>query len=94
INLRTLHVQHENKIGFGQVPLIMNDDESYKGSTPNEDELIQWLKDPDELTSFIVTGTVRLNNHVAGSITTVSAFVTRNLCTNLILDMDYLLKYD
>ncbi|CAF4961614.1 unnamed protein product [Rotaria sp. Silwood1] len=45
INLRTLHVQHENKIGFGQVPLIMNDDESYKGSTPNEDELIQWLKD-------------------------------------------------
>ncbi|CAF4446188.1 unnamed protein product, partial [Rotaria sp. Silwood2] len=48
----------------------------------------------DQLTSFIVTEAVRLNNHVAGSITTGSAFATRNLPTNLILDMDYLLKYD
>ncbi|CAF4305450.1 unnamed protein product, partial [Rotaria sordida] len=41
INLRALHVQHENEIGFGQIPLIMNDDESHNGNTPNEDELIQ-----------------------------------------------------
>ncbi|CAF4746154.1 unnamed protein product, partial [Rotaria sp. Silwood2] len=48
----------------------------------------------DGLTSFTVTGTVNLNIHVGHIITTISAFVTKNLCANLILGMDYLSKYD
>ncbi|CAF1449580.1 unnamed protein product [Rotaria sordida] len=48
----------------------------------------------DEFTSFIVTGIVNLNIHVDHIITTISPFVTKNLCTNFILDMDYLSKYD
>jgi transposase InsO family protein len=48
----------------------------------------------DGLTSFIVTGTVHLNIHIGDVLTNISAFITKNLCTTLILGMDYLLKYD
>ncbi|CAF3068782.1 unnamed protein product [Rotaria sp. Silwood2] len=48
----------------------------------------------DRFTSFIVTGTVHLNIYLGEIMTTILAFVPKNLRTNLILDMDYLLKYD
>ncbi|CAF1098410.1 unnamed protein product [Rotaria sordida] len=54
INLRVLHVQYENEIDCGHIPLIMNDDESHNVSIPNEDELIQWLKDHLLSTCLIV----------------------------------------
>ncbi|CAF4703589.1 unnamed protein product, partial [Rotaria sp. Silwood2] len=46
----------------------------------------------DRLTSFIVTGTFRLNIYVGEIITAILAFVTKNLRTNLILGVNYLLK--
>ncbi|CAF5160471.1 unnamed protein product, partial [Rotaria sp. Silwood1] len=48
----------------------------------------------DGLTYFIVTGIIYLNITIGDVITSMPAFVTKNLCTNLILGMDYLTKYD
>ena len=48
----------------------------------------------DGLTSFDVIGTVYLNILIGDHVTNISAFVTKNLCTSLILGMDYLTKYD
>ena len=48
----------------------------------------------DGLTSIVVSGIVKLNISLGGVITSISAYVTKNLCTNLLLGMDYLLKYD
>ena len=40
------------------------------------------------------TGTVRLKIEIGGITTTTEAFVARSLCTNLILGMNYLSRYD
>jgi hypothetical protein len=48
----------------------------------------------DGITTFKVTGIVQLNITIADTITTIDAFVANNLCTDIILGMDYLLKYD
>lgn len=48
----------------------------------------------DGLTSLTVTGTVHLNIHMGHILTNILAFVTTNLCTDLILGLDYLSKYD
>ncbi|CAF4970280.1 unnamed protein product, partial [Rotaria socialis] len=45
----------------------------------------------DGLTSFIVTGTVTLNIFIGDILTSILAYVTKNLCADLILGMDYLL---
>jgi hypothetical protein len=54
----------------------------------------QYFYMADGLTSFVVTGTVHLNILIGGYVTTISAYITKNLCANLILGMDYLTKYD
>ncbi|CAF2669091.1 unnamed protein product [Rotaria sp. Silwood2] len=46
----------------------------------------------DGLTSFIVTGVVHLNIYIGEIKTSISAYVTPVLCTNLILGMNYLLN--
>ncbi|CAF0921788.1 unnamed protein product [Rotaria sordida] len=48
----------------------------------------------DGLTYFIVTGIIHLNINIGDIITSIPAFITKKLCTNLILGMDYLTKYD
>ena len=48
----------------------------------------------DGLTSLTVTGTVDLTIHMGPILTNILAFVTTNLCTDLILGLDYLSKYD
>ena len=48
----------------------------------------------DGLTSFLVTGIVHLNILIGGYVTHIDAFVTKNLCSNLILGLDYLTRYD
>ncbi|CAF4090146.1 unnamed protein product, partial [Rotaria magnacalcarata] len=48
----------------------------------------------DGLTPFVVTGIVTLSILIGDFLTSILAYVTKNLCTDLILGMDYLLKYD
>ena len=48
----------------------------------------------DGMTSFSVTGIVELNIQLDNVKTTIPAFVAKHLCTDLILGMDYLSKYD
>jgi hypothetical protein len=48
----------------------------------------------DGLTSITVTGMVTLRISIGNVVTSIGAFITTNLCTNIILGMNYLLKYD
>lgn len=48
----------------------------------------------DGVTSFVVTGIVKLNISLSDVIISISAYITKNLCTNLLLGMDFLLQYD
>ncbi|CAF1367651.1 unnamed protein product [Didymodactylos carnosus] len=48
----------------------------------------------DGLTPFIVTGAVQLKIQMNGTSTTITALVAQNLCTDVILGMDYIFKYD
>ena len=48
----------------------------------------------DGLTSLVVISIVQLNIKLGNRRTTIQAFVTENLCANLILGMNYLSKYD
>jgi len=48
----------------------------------------------DGLTSFLVTGIIQLNILIGDYVTSIPTFVTKQLCTNIILGMDYLIKYD
>ncbi|CAF3452727.1 unnamed protein product [Rotaria socialis] len=68
--------------------LTLND--KFKSSTIPQQKFYM----ADGLTSFIVTGTVTLNIFIGDILTSILAYVTKNLCADLILGMDYLLKYD
>ncbi|CAF3257177.1 unnamed protein product [Rotaria socialis] len=68
--------------------LTLND--KFKSSTIPQQKFYM----TDGLTSFIVTGTVTLNIFIGDILTSILAYVTKNLCADLILGMDYLLKYD
>jgi len=48
----------------------------------------------DGFTSFVVTGIVRLNILIGDYVTNIPTFVTKQLCTNIILCKNYLIKYD
>ncbi|CAF3340891.1 unnamed protein product [Rotaria sp. Silwood2] len=58
------------------------------------DQLTFYFINRQELADITAPGTVHLDIHIAGISTIIPAFVTTNLCTDLMLGMGYLLKYD
>ena len=48
----------------------------------------------DGIAPFQVLGTIKLSFYFANALTTIEAHVARNLCTNIILGMDYINRYN